>query len=77
MIEWKTLNDKSKNVIFYNNFLNVDFLITTACTVFKLCLPNLHTHLEGNVSQIFNLGLSLCFMTKIGKHFINFANIIF
>ena len=32
---------------------------------------SLHTYLEGTVSQIFYLGPSFYFMTKIGKHLIN------
>ena len=38
---------------------------------------SLHTHLEGTVSQIFYLGPSFYFMTKKGKHFINFVKFIF
>ena len=73
-------SDKSKNVIFDNYFFNVDFLITKACTDFKCCLLSLHTHLEGTVSLFFFFGgggPSFYFMTKIGKHFINFVMIIF
>ena len=77
MIDLKILNGKSKSVIFDNYFLNFDFLITLPCSDIKFCVLSLHTHLEGSMSQIFYLGLSFCFMTKIGKHFINFANIIF
>ena len=77
MIKWNILNDKSKNVIFDNYFLNVNILITKSCTDFNFFLFTLHIHLEGTVSQILNLGPSFYFMTKIGKLFINFANIIF
>ena len=38
---------------------------------------SLHIHLEGTMSQIFNLGLSFYFMSKNGKHFLNFVRIIF
>ena len=42
----------------------------------QICLFTLYTHLEGTVFQIFNLGLSFYFMTKIGKLLIYFANTI-
>ena len=73
----RNLNNKSKNVIFDNYFLNVNFSITKAHTDFKFRLHSFHTHLEETVSHIFYLGLSFYFMAKIGKHFINFVNIIF
>ena len=74
---WEIVNNKSKNVIFDNNFLNVNSSITKAYTDLRFCLHSLHTHLEGTVSQIFYLGSSFCFMTKNGKHLINFVKIIF
>ena len=73
----RNLNNKSKNVIFDNQFLNVYFSITKAYTDIKFRLPSLHIHLEGTLSQIFNLGPSFHFVTKIGKHSINFVKIIF
>ena len=73
----RNLNNKSKSVIFDNQFLNVYFSITKAYTDFKFRLPSLHIYLEGTVSQIFNLGPSFYFMTKIGKHSIIFLKIIF
>ena len=66
-----------KKVIFYNNFLNVAFSITIAHTESKFGLAIPHTHSEGTVSQIFDLGFSFYFMPKIGKHFVKFVNIIF
>ena len=72
----RNLNNKSKNVISDNYFSNVNFSITKAHTDFKFRLLCLHTHLKGTVSQIFCLGLSFYCMAKIGKHFINFVNII-
>ena len=77
MIGCKSLDYKSKNVIFDKYFLNVDFSITRSYTGFKFCLISLHTHLEGTVSQTFYLGPSFYFMAKNGKHFINFVIIIF
>ena len=73
----RNLNNKSKNVIFDNYFSNVNSSITKAHTDFKFRLLSLHTDLERTVPQIFYLGLSFYFMAKIGKHFINFVNIIF
>ena len=77
MFECRYLESKSKNVISNNYFLNVNFSITRAYTAFKLYLLSVHTHLEGTVSQIFYLGPSFLFMTKIEEHFINFVIIIF
>ena len=77
MIECKSLDYKSENVIFDKPFLNVDFSITRAYTGFKFCSISLHTHSEGTVSKIFYLGPSLYFMARNGKHFINFVIIIF
>ena len=77
-LEWiKYQNDKSKNLNFDKIFLNVHFSITIAYKDFKFCVLSLHIHPEGNVSQIFNLGLSFYFMSKNGKHFLNFVRIIF
>ena len=47
------MNNKSEYSIFDKYFLNVNFLITNEYTDFKFCLPSLHTHSEGTVSQIF------------------------
>ena len=77
MIEWRILNDKSENLIFDKYFFNVNSSIIKTYTDFKFCLLSLHTHLEGTMSQISHLGPSFYFMVKIGKHFINFVNIIF
>ena len=77
-LEWiKYQNDKSKNLNFDKIFLNVHFSITIAYKDFKFCVLSLHIHPEGKVSQIFNLGLSFYFMSKNGKHFLNFVRIIF
>ena len=38
----------------------------TADRELKFCFPILHIHLEGTVSQIFYLGLSIYFMSKTG-----------
>ena len=76
--EWiKYQNDESKNLNFDNIFLNVHFSTIIAYKNFKLCVLSLHIHSEGTVSQIFNLGLSFYFMSKNGKHFLNFVRIIF
>ena len=77
MIEWKYFYYNSRNVIFDKYFSNVNFSITIVYTAFKFCLLSLHTHLEGTVSQIFDLSPSFYFMAKIGKHFINFVIVFF
>ena len=77
MIEWEILNYKSKNEIFNNYFLKVNFSITKAYTDFTFCLLSLHTHMEGVVSQIFYLYPSFYFMKKMGKHSIHFIKILF
>ena len=70
-------NNKSKNLNFDNIFLNVHFSITIAYTNIKFRLLSLHIHSEGNMSQIFNLGLTFYFMSKKGNHFLKFLSIIF
>ena len=76
--EWiKYQNDKSKNLNFDKIFSNVHFSKTIAYKDFKFCVLSLHIHLEETMSQIFNLGLSFYFMSKNGKHFLNFVRIIF
>ena len=65
-------NNKSKNIIFDNIFLNFHFSITIACKDFKLCLLSPYIHSEGTASQISDLGLSCYFMLKNGKHFLKF-----
>ena len=72
----KNVNDiKSKNVILDNYFLNVNFLITKACTHFKFCLFTVHIQLEGTVSQIFSLDKNReTFFYKFCKH--NFLSYI-
>ena len=69
---------KKSNVgIFYLYFLkwDISFIIPNKLT--KLFVANLGTLLEGTVSQIFYLRLSLNFMTKNGKLFAFFQNFIF
>ena len=46
------------------------------CTDLKLYLFILHTHPEGTVSQISDLGLSFHLMPKIGKLYAKFLKII-
>ena len=53
---------KSKNLIFYEMFLNTDISITTQDIAMKFCMTILHTNCKGSMSQIFNLGPSLYFM---------------
>ena len=70
-------NNKLKNRIFDNYFLNVNFSLTIAHREFKSRLHSLHTPLEGTLSQISYLGLGFYFMSKNGKHFVKFVNFIF
>ena len=65
-------SNKLKNRIVDNHFLNVDFSLTIAHRDFNSRLLSLHTPLEGTVSQIFYLGLGFYFMSKNGKHFLNY-----
>ena len=57
--------------------MNVIFSITIAYKDFKFCVLSLHTHSEGTVSQIFDIGFSFYFMSKNGKHFVKLLSIIF
>ena len=68
---------KSNVGIFHLYFLKLDisFIIQTKLT--RLLFAYLGTVLEGTVSQIFYLRLSLIFMTKNGKLFAFFQNFIF
>ena len=63
--------------MFVNYFFNVDSFITTQFKEFKFCLLGPHTHSEGTTSQIFDLCLSFYFMSKNGKHLVEFVYIIF
>ena len=63
-------NNKLKNRIFDNNFVNVNFSLTIAHRDFKSRLLSLHTPLEEKVSHIFFLCLGFFFMSKNGKHFV-------
>ena len=54
----------NKNKLNFDNYhLNVNFSKSIAYTDFKFLT--------------FYLGFSFCFIPKIGKHFVNFSNIIF
>ena len=58
---------------FNNYFSNLIFSEIIAHTDFNFFLVILQTHLEGTVSQIFELCLGLFFMMKIARYFINFV----
>ena len=60
-------NKKSKNIFFDSYFFNVIFSITITYKDFKFCVLSLHTHSEGTVSQIFDIGFSFYFMSKKGN----------
>ena len=65
-------NNKLKNRIFDKILLNVHFSITIAYKDFKFCLLSPHTHSEGTVSHIFDLGASFILCKKTGNIFYNF-----
>ena len=66
------------NKLFFDKiFLNLHFSVTIAYRDLKFCLLSLHIYSEGNMSQIFDSGLSFYFMSKNGKHFLKFLSIIF
>ena len=56
------VGSKSENMFFYDIFLNKDISITVQDMAMKFWMNNLHIHLEGGVSQIFDLGPSFYFM---------------
>ena len=61
---------KKSNVEIFNLYFlkwDISFIVPNELT--KLVVPNLGTLLEGTMSQIFYLRLSLNFMTKNGKLF--------
>ena len=45
--------EKGKILIFHVIFLNKDNSIIIAAIILKVCMPVLHIHPEGSVSQIF------------------------
>ena len=63
--------------VFIYIFLKWDISFIIPNKVTKLFVANLGTLVEEAVSQIFYLGLSLDFMTKNGKLFAFFQNLIF
>ena len=66
--------NNSINLIFDKIF--VHFSKTSTYKHFKFCLLSPYIHVEGTVSQIFNLCLSFNFMLKNGKHFLKMLGII-
>ena len=51
-----------KNLIFYQHFFNMDISLNNQHKVLKFCLCALHYHIEGTVSQIFDLDPTFHFM---------------
>ena len=60
---------KSENPYFSYIFLNMDISLVIALICLKtwMCIPDIC--MEGSVSQIFDLGLSFCFMVCRRRHF--------
>ena len=74
-LRYKNNRAKKSNVdIFHLYFLKWDISFIIINKLNKLFVANLRTLLEGTVSQIFYLRLSLNFMTKNGKLFAFFQN---
>ena len=53
-----------KKLIFHQHFLNMEISFNTQRKGLKFCLCIFHYHMEGSVSQIFDLGLRFCFMNS-------------
>ena len=66
-----------KNYFFYNNSSNLNISITMAYTVFTFCFLILHTHSEGTMSQIYNLGPSSFIHYDIKNDHTKFENFIY
>ena len=62
-----------KFLFFHFYFFNPDLKLTIVFTTLQLCSLIENVHLEGTVSQIFNLGPSFCFMSKTGNFLLFFA----
>ena len=60
-------NNKSKNLFFDHNVMNVNFSIHMSYIDFKLCVPILHILSEGTLSHIVFLGLVLVLCQKTGN----------
>ena len=56
----------NKKHIFHFYILNKDFSLNIEVNVLKSFTDVKNILIEGSVSQIFNLGLSFCFMSKNG-----------
>ena len=56
----------NKKHFLYFYFLNKDFSLTIGVNVLRFSTDVRNIHIEGSVSQIFDLGLSFCFIKKNG-----------
>ena len=54
---------KLENTHFHSPFLNIDISLIFHYLCLRFSIPIGEAHLEGRVSQIFNIGLSFCFVT--------------
>ena len=51
-----------ENLNFYQHFFNMDISLHNQHKLLRFCLCVLHDHIEGTLSQIFDLGPSFHFM---------------
>ena len=65
------------DIFFDFYFLKRDFLFTIMSSALKLSELVDNIHLEGTVSQVFDLGPTFYFMSKNGKLFTIICNLIF
>ena len=56
----------NKKLIFHLHFFNKDFWLNFEVKLLKFSTDVKHIVMEGSVSQIFDLGLSFCFISKNG-----------
>ena len=73
MILWSILwlCGKLKFFDFYQTFFNMDISLDKQHKLVKFSLCVLYYHIEGTVSQTFDLGLSFCFMKSRKSSFKN------
>ena len=71
----KLLEKWIKNWFFHFYFLIQDFLLNTGNTFSQIYMSIHNIHIEGTVSQNFDIGPSFIFMQKNGKIFIIFSSL--
>ena len=66
VIKFDLIFKKIKTDFFHFYFLNMDISFNIQVTEMKLCTGVKNIHMEGTVSQIFDIGLSFDFILKNG-----------